>query len=370
MSSLNDTLEEDEAEYLHFPSQASNRRLLCLKGRDMRNGSRNSYSLAWPGNLPEQAVLLKGLTFVSDSYYDYKNLWHGFNALTPFIRWSMKNGCAKSSQWILYHWGELRDGTGSWVQHLMEAIYGELRIERFEGRVGDGSYCFEEAVVMRHNMGRMGKEKKLKLCDLLRCKASEPCGVKGGNVEVNDRGDPLITLTLLMRRGSRSFKNASAVIDVFAKECERVSGCQLKVVQSEELSFCDQVRVMSGTDIVVSPHGGQLTNMLFMDRGSSVMEFFPRGWLEYAGVGRYAHHWMADQSGMKPRGAWWEPLGNKDCPNPKDDIDCFQFYKGGKVGHNETHFAKWAKDVLNQVSISKRGELSAKRLKNPSLCAC
>lgn len=107
------------------------------------------------------------------------------------------------------------------------------------------------------------------------------------------------------------------------------------------------------TDVVASPHGAQLTNMLFMDRNSSVMEFFPKGWLELAGVGQYAHHWMADQSGMNHRGAWWDPLVKKECPFPQQDLDCFNFYKNGKVGHNETHFAEWARIVLDQVRISK-----------------
>lgn len=61
---------------------------------------------------------------------------------------------------------------------------------------------------------------------------------------------------------------------------------------------------MTNTDVVASPHGAQLTNMLFMDRNSSVMEFFPKGWFELAGIGQYAHHWMADQSGMNHQGSW------------------------------------------------------------------
>lgn len=35
MSSLNDTYEENEAEYLYFPSKESKGRLLCIKGRDV-----------------------------------------------------------------------------------------------------------------------------------------------------------------------------------------------------------------------------------------------------------------------------------------------------------------------------------------------
>ncbi|KAJ6335465.1 hypothetical protein OIU78_012156 [Salix suchowensis] len=301
MSSLNDTHEANEAEYLSFPSQMSKGRILCIKGRHASDGTKNSYALVWPEALPDSATLMKGLTFVSDTYYDYGNLWHGLTAMAPFVGWSIKNKCLDPTRWVLFHWGELRTKTGSWLQHLMQAHFGEVKIEGFEG--GDGPYCFEKAVVMRHNEGGKGQE-------------------------TNERGEPIIRLTLLMRRGSRSFKNAAAVTDIFARECAKVEGCTFKVAQSENLSFCDQVRVMTYTDVVASPHGAQLTNMLFMDRNSSVMEFFPKGMVR------------ACRSGS-------------ECPFPQQDLDCFNFYKDGKVGHNETHFAEWARIVLDQVKISK-----------------
>ena len=96
---------------------------------------------------------------------------------------------------------------------------------------------------------------------------------------------------------------------------------------------------MSNTDIVASPHGAQLTNMLFMDRNSSIMEFFPKGWLELAGLGQYAHHWMADLSGMKHQGAWWDPNGEKECPFRKKDP--------------EFHFAKKILNALPSIKMAR-----------------
>lgn len=134
--------------------------------------------------------------------------------------------------------------------------------------------------------------------------------------------------------------------------------------------FLTQVQVMSNTDIVASPHGAQLTNMLFMDQGSSVMEFFPKGWLEHAGVGQYAHHWMANLSGMKHRGAWWDSNG-EECPNPKDHLQCFQFYKDGLVGHNETYFSQWTREVLVQVRLSKLQQRHPQKQDDKTnACAC
>ncbi|KAL2504661.1 hypothetical protein Adt_20282 [Abeliophyllum distichum] len=184
-------------------------------------------------------------------YYNYQNLWHGLCATAPFVRWAMKNQCLKPTSWVLFHWGDLRFKMGSWVSNLMEANFGEIKVEGFDK--GDGPYCFEKAVVMRHVLGSMGMENKFRAFDLLRCKARRFCGINSG-----------------------------------------VKGIEVKV--------------MTYTDIVASPHGAQLTNMLFMDRNGSIMEFFPKGWLEHAGIGQYAHHWMANQSGMRHRGAWWRQL--------------------------------------------------------------
>nr|XP_016467382.1 PREDICTED: uncharacterized protein LOC107790010 [Nicotiana tabacum] len=155
MSSLNDTHEENEAEHLYFPSKASKGRLLCFKGWDTKDGTKNSYALAWRESLPDSAILLEGLTFISYTYYDHHNLWHGLSAVAPFVRWSMKNKCLKPARWALFHWGELRLRMGSWVQQLMQANFGKVKVEVFDR---DVPYCFEKAIVMRHETSQMGQE--------------------------------------------------------------------------------------------------------------------------------------------------------------------------------------------------------------------
>lgn len=248
MSSLNDTHEPGEPEYLYFPSKESKGRILCIKGRNKRDGTKNSYALAFPESLPRSAKLLEGLTFVSDTYYDYTNLWHGVSAMAPFVGWSIKNDCLKPTRFVLFHWGELRDRMGSWLQTLMQSAFGEVKVEGFDdGDDEETRYCFEKAVVMRHNQGSMGKKKKLEVFKMFRCRARVFCGVNpvGRGREVDERGEPVVRVTLLMRRGSRSFKDPRAVIRVFAKECAKIKGCVLKVAWSEDLRFCDQVPLSS-----------------------------------------------------------------------------------------------------------------------------
>ncbi|KAL0376001.1 UNVERIFIED_CONTAM: Serine/threonine-protein kinase PEPKR2 [Sesamum calycinum] len=342
-----------------------------LLGRDRHDGSWNSYALAWPGALPDNATLMKGLTFVSYNHYDYHNIWHGLSAIMPFVAWHIKSQCAVPKRWILYHWGEIRTSMAPWVGTLLEATFGSpVDIETFDGIHrnesdvvdDDDATCFEEAVVMRHNEGGMSREKRMEVYDLMRCRSRMYC-----NVSSREKG-LRIGMTMLMRNGPRSFKNASAVISIFEKECRKVEGCRLMVAYPHNLTFCEQVELMSLTDIVISAHGAQLSNMILMDRNSSVMELFPKGWLELAGVGQYVHHWLASWSGMRHEGAWRDPIGDH-CPFPEDDRRCMSLFKNGRIGHNESYFSEWARNVLNdQVKLKTAQYVSTSPVSG--LCGC
>lgn len=132
-----------------------------------------------------------------------------------------------------------------------------------------------------------------------------------------------------------------------------------------------QVKLMCLTDILISPHGAQLTNMFLMERNSSVMEFFPKGWLKLAGVGQYVYHWIASWSGMKHQGSWRDPDGD-ECPYSEDDRRCMSIYKSGRIGHNETYFAEWARNVLAEVKTRKiqQASMKSKATTTSVGCAC
>ena len=128
---------------------------------------------------------------------------------------------------------------------------------------------------------------------------------------------------------------------------------------------------MSLTDVLVSPHGAQLTNLFLMERNSSVMEFFPKGWLKLAGIGQYVFHWMASWSGMRHEGAYRDSNGDPQCPYPEDDRRCMSIFKGAQIGHNEAYFREWASKVLNEVKIRKSQEASNMSHKPTSNdCSC
>ncbi|CAN6174621.1 unnamed protein product [Urochloa humidicola] len=371
ISTLNATAEpEGEVRNLVFPSPASAGRLLCLSAPSRRDGASNAYALAWRDALPRGAALLRGLAFVSETAYDHTNIWHGLTALVPFASWHERSRCrARPARWALFHHGEVRKEMSPWLAALAEATTGAaVAVETF----GDAPNpaCFEEAVVFRANVAGMNRKRMLRAADFMRCKARAYCGVDASGAGASRGKTSALRVTLLLRTGARAFKDEAAVTRVFEKECKRVAGCAVASAHANNLTFCDQVRLLSATDVLISAHGAQMTNMLFMDRNSSVMEFYPLGWKQRAGGGQYVFRWMADWAGMRHEGSWWEPVG-EPCPNNPDILDC---WKSRQIGHNETYFAQWGAKVFaaakERKATSAAGVLADDRRLKGGTCNC
>jgi hypothetical protein len=351
ISALNDTSEpEGEAKNLVLPSAASSGRVLCVHAPPRSDAA---YALAWRDALPRGTALRPGLTFVSEMSYDYRNLWHGLSALVPFASWHARNGCrAVPARWALFHHGAAVRTTGTsatsgWLASLAEAATGaEMVVETFPDAADGTPACFEEAVVFRRQMEGLSRARLIGAFDFMRCKARARCGVAPGAAGPSAA---LLRVTLLFRTGARAFKDEAAVARVFGAECARVARCAVTAAHASNLTFCDQVRLLSATDVLVSPHGAQLANMLFMDRNSSVMEFYPLGWRQRAGGGQFVYRWMADRAGMRHEGSWWDPHG-EPCPGSPDILSC---YKIRKIGIDEAYFARWAARVFTAAKERK-----------------
>lgn len=97
---------------------------------------------------------------------------------------------------------------------------------------------------------------------------------------------------------------------------------------------------MSKTDILVSVHGAQLTNIIWMSPGGRVLEMFPKGWLEMAGHGQYIYSNLAKWVGLYHDG-YWRDLDHPNCSDASKEMDCMSFYKDLPVGINVTHVRPW-----------------------------
>lgn len=81
-------------------------------------------------------------------------------------------------------------------------------------------------------------------------------------------------------KSSRSILNANQVTEALrlASQNETLYSVAPDVTYFESASFLDQVGFYSSMDIVISPHGAQLTGIAFMPACGSVLELFPKGY--------------------------------------------------------------------------------------------
>ncbi|KAG6544208.1 hypothetical protein Mapa_014408 [Marchantia paleacea] len=356
-------------EMFEFPSALSNGRILCFLGNDSSDGTKNRYGLAFKGYLPRGATLLPGLTLVADNYWDYTNIWHGMSALVGFVSWRVAESCVRPSRLLLFHWGELVPSMGAWIDSVLHAAFGaRLPVERLGQAApgGPGPVCLERAVVNRRGLGGMSLPNMNAMFLAVRCRARKFCAVDVRGARVGSG----IRLTLLIRSGARSLANVTAVTDILSDECRKVDLCQLEISSIADLSFCDQVALMSRTDVLLSTHGAQLTNMMFMSEGGYVMEMMPKGWLEFAGVGQYIYTWLAEWTRLKHEGIWRDTDG-PDCPfDASETLKCFFFFKDIHVGLNHTHLALWTAQVLQKAQLNKQQqEAAAAGLNNTQIAA-
>ncbi|KAG0564796.1 hypothetical protein KC19_8G141000 [Ceratodon purpureus] len=347
--------ERGPPELFEFPSGLSHGRHLCFMGNDTSNGTRNSYTFAWEEALPVGAVVLNGTTLVSETEYDHNNPWHSMYNLVQFVYWKLANRCEKADRLILFHQSELRRSMGKWITQIFNAA--GLPTQPYEMPIGDKPICFQKAIVSRLGMGGVPTEIFRELYAQVRCQVRTLCNLPTTR-STTENGKRSINITLMVRSGARQWKDQTAWQRVIADQCTKVEGCRWTTMYVANMTFCEQIKSMMETDILVSVHGAQLTNMIFMSQGGRILEMFPKGWLELAGGGQYIYRQLALWNGLVHEG-YWRDEDQPECPFKDDSAKCFTFYKDQDVGMNETHVSTWLGRVLEDFRSVKVGDGSA-----------
>lgn len=101
--------------------------------------------------------------------------------------------------------------------------------------------------------------------------------ILGSDYLVGPSTQPKIKVLILNRKGSRHLTNGDAIVSglkgsVFGDAIEVVH------VHNMEGSLRNQALTMHRADIIISPHGAQLTNLAFIKPCTVVAEIFPRGY--------------------------------------------------------------------------------------------
>ncbi|KAH7314888.1 hypothetical protein KP509_21G025700 [Ceratopteris richardii] len=359
---------EGPPELFTFPAEDGNstlrHRLLCLRGNSTSDGTQNSYALAHKEELPIGARLVQGTTLISDTLWDFRNPWHSMFNLVQFIYWRLDNACTRAQNLVVFHQAEFRTHLGDWIGSVLSSSglpsvpldINKLAAEHPNTGEADDLpiMCFERAIVSRRGIGGMTLPLRRRLFDEMRCQVRRACNIHVNNMYGADAEETKITrsirhvnVTLLVRQRTRGFIDEGAWRRVLQEQCRPTQNCTWSVIYVANMSFCRQVEAMSHTNILISAHGGQLANIVFMSPGGSLMELFPSGWLEMAGHGQYIYKNLAYWVGLHHEGFWRDPL-TPPCPDPSNARTCFSYYKDQPIGINTTHITRWLKDVIHK----------------------
>lgn len=118
---------------------------------------------------------------------------------------------------------------------------------------------------------------------------------------------------------------------------QRIPSASVEVLQGlSGLSVRKQARLMQRTDILVTVHGAELSNLVFLRRGVSVLEIYPFG---------YENHWFL--SLFKSAGATHVKVGSK--PDKDRFFDCVE-----RHGLSREVQARFKNKFLQQMDVYKR----------------
>lgn len=147
----------------------------------------------------------------------------------------------------------------SWIDSLTQQIFGDVRV--VYGDELTSPICARRVVVAGTMIGLLQGPYD---AQLFRDRVY-------GNLKINpkriNRADLRVTLIDRKKRRVTNVGELQEILD------ER--RLWYKTVRLDTLSFKEQVSLMSETDLLISSHGADLTNVIFMQRESAVIELFP-----------------------------------------------------------------------------------------------
>jgi hypothetical protein len=88
-------------------------------------------------------------------------------------------------------------------------------------------------------------------------------------------------IAILNRKGDRELLNADLIVNTLKEQLPEImtdNGRNISLTYFEDATFAEQVEFFSSADILISPHGAQLTGLPFMPNCGTVLEIFPKGY--------------------------------------------------------------------------------------------
>ncbi|CAB9517271.1 expressed unknown protein [Seminavis robusta] len=141
----------------------------------------------------------------------------------------------------------------------------------------------QDAALLRKETLKLAKENKERddrnLAEATTNELLGGCPGEGGPLSASKK-QPVIAF--LNRNGDRHVENIGDILEALKKT--KVLGHTLGILDIhyissfDQLSFWEQVDVMSKVDIVIGPHGAQFTSVAFLPACGGLFELFPKGY--------------------------------------------------------------------------------------------
>lgn len=176
--------------------------------------------------------------------------------------------------------GRYREGVNGGLGQIFQSVFGGI-IDRYEHKIIEPDSIvvkplYEPAV--QENTPYQGIAfQKEEHAQLMRQRTAEYYNI---SMEGCQPGKDYPVINILNRGGNstRSLLNAELVRTYLSKMTDK----PVQIGYFEGREFLDQISFMMNTDILISPHGAQLTTVNFMPKCGGVFEVFPKGyWLPH-----------------------------------------------------------------------------------------
>ena len=154
-----------------------------------------------------------------------------------------------------------------------------------------------------------------------------------------------LTLTLVVRRDARGYKNWDEIINQTAELVAQHKPWTFSYWEPKSESLATQAARFACTDLLVSVHGAHAMNMIFMPPTAGVIYAARCGCSQTSGYMKQ----LAAQTGLR----WWDEL--EDCA-PSDTRTCVTISEVGESSNHTADFEKnWQEPIaqaLNYMRVS------------------
>ena len=170
------------------------------------------------------------------------------------------------------YWFARRDSLTKITESILVAFgmlkrHNKIHFPVFAGKTPPSKkYCFEEAILVQSGLGSLSPG--IVATNAIRDAIMPQCGLDP-NLAINSHSS--VQALVLDRAPPRCFANRHLLVRGLQSIIQHVQ----MATANGDLQLCEQLKVVAGADIIVTPHGSQHALFLFAKHGATIIEVQP-----------------------------------------------------------------------------------------------